>query len=678
MSGFVSIGKGSSKNLFVNSEFPGHVFFEFSDRVSVFDYGALPDEISEKGRSLERAARVFFKWFEENGLATAYQSALSQQTGRCALRAARHPKFPQASSGETSLEFIPLEVIFRWGVVPGSSLLKRDSTLKAYDKFSDVRVEYSTKLESMDRMLDLDEARELAGSHDLFQALEIYAVRAATLLRDKLKAAGLDLWDGKIECAWDKSRKEIVLVDAITPDELRVTLPGLESAPLSKELLRHWLGGTDWAFDVRLAKKNAAGADTWRDTLAKPPRLGSWRRQKLSELYKGFATSLEKNSSMPLIDWARRDSNSPSVYITGTGGREAALKWRLKKEGCLIAAIPEEADVIWVSPDGDLAAGLVDEFQKQGLWTYGPRASSALIESSKRFGKKIALEAQIPMARYSEDPAELKSFAEPPVVKFDGLAAGKGVVVADSWNEAEAAVAKWSAKGPVVLEERMRGFEASAFYAVETGYNGTFVRFLGSAKDFKRRFQSDEGPNTGGMGAHSPHPALRAEDLVEFRKWADATARVMAEQGLAYNGVLYIGALKDKKRGWSLLEYNARLGDPETEALVCTWSESTVLRSMLKLDIRQDFRDVEAEAHALCVALVTKDYPESSKAVNLPPWEIEYSNDCVLFKNASGSGRVAFIVGRGKTLFEAGDQAFGHLLESPWKGLLDWRADLIP
>lgn len=671
------IGRGSSKDLYADAAYPQHVFFEFSDRVSVFDYGALPDLIPHKGESLERAARVFFKWCEEAGLATAYDPKVSADAKRFALRAAKHPKFPLPAGLTATLEFLPLEVIFRWGVVPGSSLLKRDPSLKAYTRFEKPRIEFTTKLEASDRGVDRNEATQLAGSADKLGALEAYAVQTATLLRDRLKACGLELWDGKIECAWDAVAGKVVMVDALTPDELRVTLPGLEGIPLSKELLRSWIGGTNWAFDIRYAKAQR-GAE-WKQQVGKPPRLGAWRLEKLGGLYDSFATALESGTAKALLSWCRTDARAPQVHLIGSGGREDALKWRLELEGCRVVADAASADVVWVSPDAELVAGVVDDLEAQGHWVYGPRKAAALVEGSKSFGKEIARAAGVTIAESSENVADLRKFSEPPVVKYDGLAAGKGVVVPSSWEEADAAVRELSTKGKILFEERLHGFEASAFYAVESGYNGTMVRFLGTARDFKRRFPGDEGPNTGGMGAHAPHPEVTPEDASLFRNWAQSTANVLAARGIPFNGVLYLGNMHDNRKGWALLEYNARFGDPETEALVCGWPDGApVLRSLLKLSLKQETRDVEVAHTSLCLALVRKEYPGAAPKIDLPPWDFKSTPDCAVFKNAGSSGRVGFIVGRGGDLLEAGDRVFDALVSSPWKPLLDWRADILP
>ncbi len=669
------IGRGSAKDLHRVEGRADRVALHFSDRISVFDYGALPDAVPGRSLALESSARAFFAALESGGVRTAWDRELSQSSGRVVLERARHPKFVSEGDAELDLDFVPLEVIFRWGAPAGSSLLKRRLDLNPFARFDSPLIEFTTKLESSDRLLDEAEAAELAGDAETLGAVRKVARATAEALRDTLKAKGLELWDGKIEVARRRSNGEIVVVDAVTLDELRVTLPGLEAVPLSKELLRMWLGSTLWAFEVAQAKLKGG---EWKVGLAPPPRLGAWRLHKLAALYEAFAKTLEEGNAKSLLDWARQDRVRPKVFVMGQGGRESALRWRLEREGCDCVASPDEADTVWVSQDADLAQGLVDRFDREGRWSYGPRKGAAQVESSKAFGRRIAEMAGVPGPKTSAKAADFESFSEPPVVKMDGLAAGKGVVVAESWEIAKKALDQALAHGSIVLEERLRGFETSAFFAVETGSRGVRVTGLGTARDFKRRFAHDEGPNTGGMGAHAPHPQVSAEDYAQFREWALATARTLAKEGQPYRGILYLGFLKDEKKGWKLLEYNARFGDPETQALVLAWPDRRVLRPLLGLDLRAPDADVALESSAVCLAMVRAEYPEAAGPIDLPSWELPTRDDAQLFRSGSLKGRVAYVVGRGGSILEAGDRVFEVVVESPWKNLLEWRADILP
>lgn len=668
------IGRGSAKNLYAHSAHPEHVEIEFSSRVSVFDYGALPDEIPDRGKTLADIATWFFNKFHAIGLATAYDEVLSKKENSFFMRRVSHPKFGDYKS---SLQFVPLEVIFRWGVPEGSSLLKRRPDIKPNTFFEEPLVEFSTKLEATDRFVELAEAAELAGGLERIKQLQDYTIKACTELRNLLKNCGLELWDGKFEFAYDESTKELLLVDAITPDELRVTLPGLNKISLSKQMLRMWLGQSPWSYEVKKAKVKFG--DEWKANVSKPPKIGQWRVQKFASLYESFAKCLEEGNGQPLMKWVREDEQKPKVFVLGNGGRESAERWRLEQEGCEIVMSEAEADTVWVSMDGHLEEGCADNYRNDRLWTFGPSKAAAKIEWSKEYGRQVAERAGIPIPRFTTDTTKLETFETPPVVKFDGLAGGKGVVVPESWDEAKAAVAEWSAKGTVLLEERLQGFEASAFFAVNTGSDGIRLSYLGSAQDFKRRYLGDEGPNTGGMGSYSPHPKVTEKDEDIFKQYAKATIDVLATDGISYNGILYLGLMKTQDKGWQMIEYNARLGDPETQALVMNWQPGAkVLRQNLQLDILPPASTYANEGTTLCLALVREDYPKKSEPIELAPWNFPATDNVQLFESGSTTGRVAYVVGKGTDLNSAGDQVFKAWVESPWKDQLDWRKDLLP
>jgi len=234
-----------------------------------------------------------------------------------------------------------------------------------------------------------------------------------------------------------------------------------------------------------------------------------------------------------------------------------------------------------------------------------------------------------------------------------------------------------------LLEERLSGFEASIFFSIQPGFSKTEIRFLGTAQDFKRRYEGNEGPNTGGMGALSPHPKITTDDIKTFFTWAQKTSEVLESEGRPFCGILYLGVMKDEKKGWHLIEYNARPGDPETEALVVLWpSEHKILRSLLCLSVETG-QDIHVEnTKVVCLSLVRPEYPAvnfADKNFSLPSWNFKNTENCLLFKSESQTGRVAFLVGKSKESYqEAGDLLFETLVESPWRKHLEWRADLIP
>lgn len=226
-------------------------------------------------------------------------------------------------------------------------------------------------------------------------------------------------------------------------------------------------------------------------------------------------------------------------------------------------------DLIVVGPEAPLVAGVADAARAAGIATFGPSSAAAQLEGSKGFTKDLCARAGIPTAAYIrvETEAEafvaLDSFSIPVVIKADGLAAGKGVTVAMSRDEAEVAI-RAAGDGPMVIEEFLEGEEASLFALVD----GARAIALASAQDHKRVGEGDTGPNTGGMGAYSPAPVLTQElEARAMREIVEPTAQAMAEAGIPFSGVLYAGLMLTAD-GPKLIEYNVRFGDPECEAIM--------------------------------------------------------------------------------------------------------------
>jgi phosphoribosylamine---glycine ligase len=288
-----------------------------------------------------------------------------------------------------------------------------------------------------------------------------------------------------------------------------------------------------------------------------------------------------------------------NILLLGSGGREDALAWRLRQSpscGQLIAAPGnpgiarwadcvaadpcdaavvvelarrDDIELVVVGPEAPLVAGVADALRDVGIPVFGPSAAAARLEGSKGFTKDLCRENGIPTAAYervertADAAAALDRFALPVVIKADGLAAGKGVTIAISRAEAEAAIAGAS-DGPLVIEEFLEGEEASLFALVD----GEIAVPLASAQDHKRVGEGDTGPNTGGMGAYAPAPVL-TRDLQQraMDEIVRPTARAMAEAGTPFSGVLYAGLMLTAD-GPKLIEYNVRFGDPECEAIM--------------------------------------------------------------------------------------------------------------
>ncbi len=283
----------------------------------------------------------------------------------------------------------------------------------------------------------------------------------------------------------------------------------------------------------------------------------------------------------------------------GSGGREDALAWRLRQSpscGRLIAAPGnpgiarwaecvdadpcdphaivelarrEAIDLVVVGPEAPLVAGVGDALREAGIAVFGPNAIPAQLEGSKGFTKDLCRANAIPTADYvrvermSDARESLSGFGIPVVIKADGLAAGKGVTVALSREEAEAAI-EAAGDGPLVIEEFLEGEEASLFALVD----GETAVPLASAQDHKRVGEGDTGPNTGGMGAYAPAPVLTAElERRAMDEIVGPTARALAAAGTPFSGVLYAGLMLTAD-GPKLIEYNVRFGDPECEAIM--------------------------------------------------------------------------------------------------------------
>jgi phosphoribosylamine--glycine ligase len=288
-----------------------------------------------------------------------------------------------------------------------------------------------------------------------------------------------------------------------------------------------------------------------------------------------------------------------NILLLGSGGREDALAWRLRQSpscdkllaapgnpgiarwadcisidpcdpGTVVALATINAiDLVVVGPEAPLVAGVADALRAAGTAVFGPNAAAAQLEGSKGFTKDLCRANGIPTADYvrvaraADARAQLHHFGLPVVIKADGLAAGKGVTVALTLDEAEAAI-EAAGDGPMVIEEFLEGEEASLFALVD---GETAIPFA-SAQDHKRVGEGDTGPNTGGMGAYAPAPiltdALQARVMDEIVR---PTARALASAGTPFTGVLYAGLMLTPD-GPKLIEYNVRFGDPECEAIM--------------------------------------------------------------------------------------------------------------
>lgn len=342
------------------------------------------------------------------------------------------------------------------------------------------------------------------------------------------------------------------------------------------------------------------------------------------------------------------------ILVIGSGGREHALAWRLAQgakvqkvyvapgnagtaleegvENVAITAIPdlidfakrENIEITVVGPEAPLAAGVVDAFRAAGLKIFGPTKAAAQLESSKDFAKRFMQRHHIPTASFESfsDIAAAKAYVEkqgaPIVIKADGLAAGKGVVVAMSKQEAFDAIDMMlvdnklgDAGARVVIEEFLCGEEASFIVMVD----GKNVLALASSQDHKRLKDGDQGPNTGGMGAYSPAPVVTPTIHARvLREVIMPVVRGMEQEGISYTGFLYAGLMISPDGGLKVLEFNCRMGDPETQPIMLRLKSDFAV--LIEHGIAGTLDKVEAEwdkRTALGVVMAAANYPETPR-----------------------------------------------------------------
>ncbi len=418
-----------------------------------------------------------------------------------------------------------------------------------------------------------------------------------------------------------------------------------------------------------------------------------------------------------------------NILILGSGGREHALAWAVMQnpkcdrlivapgnagvamiaecaaldieDGGAVVTFAEEnsIDFVIVGPEAPLAAGVADRLRDAGLLVFGPSAEAARLEASKSFTKEICDAANAPTAAYGHftDADAAKAYVRaqgaPIVVKADGLAAGKGVIIAETVAEAEAAIddmfggAFGVAGAEVVIEEFMQGEEASFFVLCD----GTDVLPIGSAQDHKRVGEGDTGLNTGGMGAYSPAPVLTdAIAQTALDQIIKPTMAEMAKRGAPYKGVLYAGLMIENGQP-RLVEYNVRFGDPECQVLMMRLGAQAMdLMHACAEGRLAEARVNWADDHAMTVVLAANGYPGSYEKGSVIGGLDALPEDSFQMMFHAGTteqdgkitatgGRVLNATARGATLQEARDRAYAMVDQVTWpEGFcrrdIGWRA----
>ena len=412
------------------------------------------------------------------------------------------------------------------------------------------------------------------------------------------------------------------------------------------------------------------------------------------------------------------------VCVIGSGGREHALAWRLSISPSVtkVYAIPGSAamsdcaelvgidwqqsnhlisflkdnqvDLVVVGPEAPLVAGLADVLNKAGIPVFGPSKAAAQLEGSKVFAKDLMKKYNIPTAAYGvfhkvdEAKAFIAQTGAPIVVKADGLAAGKGVVVAMTIDEANVAVEDMlsgnrfgDAGSTVVIEEFMEGEEASLLAFVD----GKTVVPMIASQDHKRIFDGDKGPNTGGMGTYAPAPVLTDALRDEAMKTIlEPMVAAMGKEGMPYVGCLYAG-LMITDEGPKVVEFNARFGDPETQVvlplldsdlgeIMMACAKGTLTSNMVKWK----------DSSAACVILASKGYPETSSKGDVISGDIKQYDTTIVFHSGTklvgenyvtNGGRVLGVVGLGKDLRTALDRAYERIEHIDFEGM-QYRTDI--
>ena len=412
------------------------------------------------------------------------------------------------------------------------------------------------------------------------------------------------------------------------------------------------------------------------------------------------------------------------ILVVGGGGREHAICWKLSNEKNVekiycapgnpgIAEVAEcvnigdsdidelakfakenEIDITVVGPEVPLVIGITDVFESQGLKVFGPNKKCARLEGSKAFSKDFMTRHNLPTAKYKEytniDKAidDIDDFGYPVVIKADGLAAGKGVIISENREDAIKTLKEMmndkkfgTAGEKIVIEEFLSGIETSILAFVD---NETIIPMV-SAKDHKKVNDGETGLNTGGMGTFSPSEIYTYELSKEIKEnILDKTLKGFQEDNLDFKGILFVG-LMITKDGPKILEYNVRFGDPETQSVL--FRLETDLSEIISAVINNKLKDIDikySDDSAICVMLTSGGYPESYEKGKLITGLDNLDKDIVVFhsgtklldnKLVTNGGRVIGITAKGKTVKEACKKVYENIKKINFEGM-HYRTDI--
>ena len=500
--------------------------------------------------------------------------------------------------------------------------IPREGTL-----FEEPLIEFSTKLEKSDRYITRKEAQTLAGMSDTeMESLRETARLLALRLKHFFQEVNLQLWDGKFEfsfmdCGPEKDRA-FKFVDSLGPDEIRLLSGNIH---LSKEIFRSFYRSTPWAEAVEKAKAQALeeGVSDWKALCPEsPPTLPPDLKAKGENLYRSLSNTLAQHflghplfQKAPSLEvWGqahrnRRGEDRGHVVILGQGGREHALAWKMAQSPRVekVTVLPGNAgmaltpkvtvdprvssleemirgvgrldpDLCLIGPEQYLVEGLADKLSSLGLRVFGPSREASRLESSKIFMKEMLTALDLPTAPYKTAASLAKArelvdtwpWKKGLVVKSDTLAGGKGVFVCPTREGALKACENLLANESfpiksenIILEEMLVGEELSSFYLCD----GRRAYYLASARDYKRIFDGNCGPNTGGMGSYIPEDQPSASVRRELDSMAQSVLSHMEGRGMPFLGFLFIGSMIVEDRPY-ILEFNVRFGDPEAQTIL--------------------------------------------------------------------------------------------------------------